>query len=890
MIPVSEEFKSAMTQSVKEVRASMECGEISITDENNLISVKISCETGLCKTAMRKLEAKYLGTQNLLGKRVTVGYDVRLENGGYEHLSYGSFLVTEMTTSKDKETTTIVGYDKMVDAMTQYDAKKMEIEYPVRLIDYTRELCGKCGLELGQPLFGKDVGVAELSGVGEYTLENALETSPEIVVEGVSVQSLAPVPTAPCEIESVSNFDITVNDNPNMLPLLHDLCALPSGVRDERGYGYDIQRVRRRIIDPLSGTWKIEAVRENTTLFYVYGLFTDMAFKGNDTDIYCSHFVANHVYSKDEVGIYLYGNEYKIVYISVPKSIATTVDEFKQWCTTNLITVQYELAEPIVTKMDDDINLFAGENTVSITSDVTPHSVSFKYYTSQYPYNAMNDWPVELELWGNINGITYRDILTQIAQVTGSVGMIGADDKLYFKELTETGETLTYDNLFKLKLEEQYGEINSVVLSRSPSEDNIYYRDEASIQTNGLTELKIENNEIVDKNRDDAIVSIFDVVKGIKYYPFDATTEGLGWYEIGDSLTIIDENETPFATTVLGLSISIDGGFHETLKATAESKTQTQYQYATSIEKRIKNTEIIVNKQEQYIQQKVSDMEERDGVINEKFTQIYQDIDNIVNSVQNSGGNNLLKNSVMFSHENNVPVNWELEGEGSISIQSDTEALSNGGLSGHGFTLKNMIARQKVSVKAYDGVNATYYTFSVKIKKSAAGSCYVRLYNSNEDHYVTPTLGVGDTSFYGDYEIKELLPMDNHYIVEFYGSGDSDATFTDAMFAVGNYKSQWTQANGEVMNTQVNINLDGITVKSSVYLGDYTVVSPLEFAGYSKINGTITKVFSLNKDTTEVKKLKVEDEVKMAPIKIVPITSGDMQGWAFVPITQEGGV
>ena len=129
------------------------------------------------------------------------------------------------------------------------------------------------------------------------------------------------------------------------------------------------------------------------------------------------------------------------------------------------------------------------------------------------------------------------------------------------------------------------------------------------------------------------------------------------------------------------------------------------------------------------------------------------------------------------------------------------------------------------------------------------------------------------------------MTKDNYYIIEFYGSADSEATFTDNMLSIGQYKTQWQQANGEVMNTQVNINLDGILIKSSVYLGDYTVVSPLEFAGYSNINGTITKVFSLNKDITLVKKLEAEDELKMIPIKVVPVTSGELQGWAFVPST-----
>jgi hypothetical protein len=201
-----------------------------------------------------------------------------------------------------------------------------------------------------------------------------------------------------------------------------------------------------------------------------------------------------------------------------------------------------------------------------------------------------------------------------------------------------------------------------------------------------------------------------------------------------------------------------------------------------------------------------------------------------------------------------------------------------GALSGHSFTLLNKMASQRVSVSTDN-----YYTFSTKIKKDTTGSCYVKLYNSSEEHIIE--IPIGENVFYKEYELKGIKPKNNYYIVEFYGSADSNATFTDNMLAVGSYKSQWTQANGEVMNTQVNINLEGVLVKSSVYLGDYTVMSPLEFAGYSNINGTITKVFSLNKDVTLVKKLEAEDEVKMVPIKIVPITTGDLQGWAFVPST-----
>mgnify|MGYP002856494365 CR=1 FL=1 len=367
---------------------------------------------------------------------------------------------------------------------------------------------------------------------------------------------------------------------------------------------------------------------------------------------------------------------------------------------------------------------------------------------------------------------------------------------------------------------------------------------------------------------------------GISYYPFECTTTGLGWYEIGDSFDVINNENESFRCALFNYSISIEGSIKETLKTEAETQTQTQYQYATTIDKRVKNTEIIVNKQEQYIEQLVNDMYEEDGIIHENFTNVYQDIENIINSVQNSGGSNLLKNSVMFAYDDEgIPTEWTVNAIGTLDIQSSTEAQTNGSLSGNIFILNDgKIVKQRIYVKA-----GNRYTFSTKIKKNTTGSCYIKIYNSNEEYEIA--LASGESAFYDEYELEGLLATDNYYDIEFYGSSDSDATFTDNMFSLGELKTQWTQASGEIMNTQVNININGVLVKSSVYLGDYTVMSPLEFAGYSNINGTITKVFTINKDTTEVEKLYVKKGITMPPLKIVPITSGDLQGWAFVPYT-----
>ena len=767
-----------MKQPVKEIQAFINYDETSINDSDDLISFKISCDSGLCKTAMRKLEAQYLGNHNLLGKWVRVGFGVRLPDGGFNMLEYGSFLVTELTETKDTETTSIVAYDKMVNAMTPY--VKLDVEYPLRLIDYTRILCEACGLELNNDIFGY----------------NLLSWNSNIAVNGTSY------------INSSSIIDTRKNKTFYFSGTLLNLVN--------------------------SGVLRVMGFVDYPTV--------ESAVAGNYTRL--SNVDANGVINVDDT--------YNYIVISCNMSVD------------NSITPDEELANLELVKKD--FMLVLGNKEIAYS-----------------PYNTMNDWLIERELWENIDGITYRDIFVQIAQATGSTCIIH-DDKVYFKPLTDTGERLTYDNMFKLKLEALYGEINSVVLSRTPAEDNIYLQNEASVQENGLTEFKIENNEIIDKDRENAITPIFNALNGISYYPFETTTEGLGWYEIGDNIIIVNDMGEEFKTSLFNFSITIDGSVKETLKTTAESKTQTQYQYATTLSKRVKNAEIIVNKQDQYIKSLVADMYEENGVINKKFTSLEQDIENFAFNVQNSGGANLIKNSVMFAYDkDDKPNNWEVSGDGTLTRVSDVSFQNNGGLSCHGFILSNKTVRtEKIPVKPFNESNPIYYSFSTKIKKANKGSCYVKIYNPDVDEEHIINVAEGETVELKEYELSALKPLGEYYIIEFYGTADSNVIFTDNMFAIGEHKTQWTQANGEVMNTQVNISLDGIVVRSDTVLGDYTVISKYEFAGYSNVNGTMTQVFTLNKGTTEVKELLARESIKMLPLKIVPITSGDMQGWAFV--------
>ena len=62
---------------------------------------------------------------------------------------------------------------------------------------------------------------------------------------------------------------------------------------------------------------------------------------------------------------------------------------------------------------------------------------------------------------------------------------------------------------------QKYGVINSIVLSRSGESDNVYLRDEKSVAQNGLTEVKIVDNQIMNfNNRSDYLQGILNALNG----------------------------------------------------------------------------------------------------------------------------------------------------------------------------------------------------------------------------------------------------------------------------------------------------------------------------------------------------------------------------------------
>lgn len=100
---------------------------------------------------------------------------------------------------------------------------------------------------------------------------------------------------------------------------------------------------------------------------------------------------------------------------------------------------------------------------------------------------------MEQDYYANVEEITIRDVLEDICEASSSYALINYKGNLELRQIEDTGEVLTYDDLMKYELGDYWGEINSVVLSRQPQNDDVYLSDELSINaptTKNLLDLR----------------------------------------------------------------------------------------------------------------------------------------------------------------------------------------------------------------------------------------------------------------------------------------------------------------------------------------------------------------------------------------------------------------
>ncbi|UQT00668.1 tail fiber protein [Enterococcus phage vB_OCPT_CCS1] len=211
---------------------------------------------------------------------------------------------------------------------------------------------------------------------------------------------------------------------------------------------------------------------------------------------------------------------------------------------------------------------------------------------------------------------------------------------------------------------------------------------------------------------------------------------------------------------------------------------------------------------------------------------------------------------------------------------------------GSGFMVnraQNAILRQTIELpEAKQGLQyaLSFYMNVATFGDTTGLQCGARIY---EEGVLKYTVGVTDATqgIPSDYHLYKLVfePESPNTVIELFVINGAQATviISGVMYNIGNIALKWQPYPSEIYNTNVKIDINGITVKNNQTDG-YTMITPQEFSGYARVNGEMERIFTLNGQVTEVKMLKAEKRITMEPISVFAMNSKETNtiGWAFV--------
>ena len=211
---------------------------------------------------------------------------------------------------------------------------------------------------------------------------------------------------------------------------------------------------------------------------------------------------------------------------------------------------------------------------------------------------------------------------------------------------------------------------------------------------------------------------------------------------------------------------------------------------------------------------------------------------------------------------------------------------------GSGFMVnraRNAILRQTIELpEAKQGLQyaLSFYMNVATFGDTTGLQCGAHIY---EEGVLKYTVGVTDATqgIPSDYHLYKLVfePESPNTVIELFVINGAQATviISGVMYNIGNIALKWQPYPSEIYNTNVKIDINGITVKNNQTDG-YTMITPQEFSGYARVNGEMERIFTLNGQVTEVKMLQAEKRITMEPISVFAMNSKETNtiGWAFV--------
>lgn len=278
------------------------------------------------------------------------------------------------------------------------------------------------------------------------------------------------------------------------------------------------------------------------------------------------------------------------------------------------ITAYDDLYTNLDNKYVCNIDYSSGNNTVSdLYVDVcnqlglTPKTTTFTNSTIPISNNPF------------INGEKNRTVLQTICKIACSFIDIDNDTNkidLCWLSQNESPDYIFYKNDYicfdggQIK----FGPINCLIIKNNVVDDeNISIKDEESIAIHGEHSIVINEDYILHtpELREQAINSIWNKVKGLKYFDCKLTTYyGKPFLHLGDKIRIYINETDYFDTYVLKHAFTYDGTFSSVIESPAMTEQEIKTKQDVSLSEKLRQTKIDIDKQNARILAEVKEVQD----------------------------------------------------------------------------------------------------------------------------------------------------------------------------------------------------------------------------------------------------------------------------------------
>ena len=457
-----------------------------------------------------------------------------------------------------------------------------------------------------------------------------------------------------------------------------------------------------------------------------------------------------------------------------------------------------------------------------LTAICTHLGLTFANENDTFPnYDKEIQNELYLDMEGNSLDYTFRDVLDELSEVVAGTICINDDDELEIRYVNDTEDTINAEYLknVNVKFGEKYGPINSIVISRASESDNVFLRDEESVTLNGVTEIVIKENQILNFNdRSDYLEDILEQLDGLEYYINDFSSTGITYYDLCDLYNIQIDNNI-YKCLMLNDEINVTQGLEENIHTEPLDQTKTDYEKADKTDRKVNQTYIIANKQEGKITALTSRTTTLEGEMNDRYTkeqvnELIQTAETgLTNTFSEAGGNNIFRNTGLWfeattSEATSLP-DYDLSPSeepfmgnkvvyefwsGDVEKKSNDKAVNMTSL----LLVAGNLSQEQI-------VPNNNYVVSFKYKKLIALS-NVSVKINDVIYNLTET---DDTEF-----VKTIEVTSQHINIQFITDIDKSCEIYDLMVNVGTTKLAYSQNQNETTTDTVNIS-KGITITSS---------------------------------------------------------------------------